>query len=191
MSRHALPPRHHLPFRAAVRECPATGAGGTGQPIPESRVAGRFAVAEAHSRAPGVNHKESGRALYLIVKRRDRFTADDETDWRRMVGIDSRFEMLKKSVDDVHGLFEKGITKSTARGRRNRGGEECSLRRDAGTQACDPRGRTAEVREDDRGSRVREPRPDEQPRGAREQVVPDAAEDPIPQEEDADAHAGA
>ena len=58
--------------------------------------------------------------LYLIVKRRDRFTADDETDWRRMVGIDSRFEMLRKFVDDVHGLFEKGITKSTARRRRNR-----------------------------------------------------------------------
>ena len=58
--------------------------------------------------------------LYLIVKRRDRFTAEDEMNWRRMVGIDARFETLKRFVDDVHGLFEKGITKSTARRRRNR-----------------------------------------------------------------------
>ena len=58
--------------------------------------------------------------LYLIVKRRDRFVAEDEADWGRMVGIDSRFETLKRFVDDVHGLFEKGITKSTARRRRNR-----------------------------------------------------------------------
>lgn len=58
--------------------------------------------------------------LYLIVKRRDRFTEDDLADWRRMVGIDSRFETLKRFVDEVHGLFERGITKSTARRRRNR-----------------------------------------------------------------------
>ena len=58
--------------------------------------------------------------LYLIVKRRDRFTTDDETDWRRMVGIDSRFETLKQFVDDVHGLFDRGITKQAARRRRNR-----------------------------------------------------------------------
>lgn len=58
--------------------------------------------------------------LYLVVKRRDRFTAEDETDWRRMVGIDPRLETLKRFVDDVHGLFERGITKQAARRRRNR-----------------------------------------------------------------------
>ncbi len=46
-----------LPSRAAVPEYSATGVGGTGQPISESRVAGPFAVAEAHSRALGVDHK--------------------------------------------------------------------------------------------------------------------------------------
>ena len=142
--------------------------------------------------------------LYLIVKRRDRFTTDDETDWRRMVGIDSRFETLKQFVDDVHGLFDRGITKQAARRRRNRGGEECSLRQDTRTEACDPPRGAPQVREDDRVSRVREPRPDEQPPGgsaplevrtcgrrAGEQVVPDAREDAIPEEEDADDHAGA
>ncbi len=58
--------------------------------------------------------------LHLIVKRRDRFTKEDERDWRRMVEIDAGFETLKDFVDDVHGLFEKGITKETARRRRNR-----------------------------------------------------------------------
>jgi len=58
--------------------------------------------------------------LYLIVKRRDRFTPDDLADWRRMVGIDPAFAVLKRFVDEVHGLFEKGITKSTARRRGNR-----------------------------------------------------------------------
>lgn len=60
------------------------------------------------------------RHLYLVVKRRERFTAEDEADWRRMVGIDSRFEALKRFVDEVHGLFERGITKQAARRRRNR-----------------------------------------------------------------------
>lgn len=58
--------------------------------------------------------------LHLVVKRRDRFTGEDERDWRRMVEIDTRFETLKDFVDEVHGLFEKGITKQTARRRRNR-----------------------------------------------------------------------
>ena len=58
--------------------------------------------------------------LHLIVKRRDRFTEDDRADWRRMVEINARFETLKKFVDEVHGLFEKGITRTTARRRRNR-----------------------------------------------------------------------
>ena len=58
--------------------------------------------------------------LYLVVKRRDRFTGDDLADWRRMVGIDARFETLKRFVDEVHGLFERGITKQAARRRRNR-----------------------------------------------------------------------
>lgn len=56
--------------------------------------------------------------LYLIVKRLDRFTEDDDADWARMVEIDDRFETLKGFVDDVHGLFEKGTTKKTARLRR-------------------------------------------------------------------------
>jgi len=58
--------------------------------------------------------------LHLIVKRRDRFTEDDRAGWRRMVEINARFETLKEFVDEVHGLFEKGITKTTARRRRNR-----------------------------------------------------------------------
>lgn len=58
--------------------------------------------------------------LHLIVKRRDRFTEDDRADWRRMLEIDARFETLKEFVDEVHGLFEKGITKETARRRRDR-----------------------------------------------------------------------
>ena len=56
--------------------------------------------------------------LYLIVKRRDRFTEQDEADWTRMVEIDARFETLKRFVDAVHGLFERGISKRTARLRR-------------------------------------------------------------------------
>lgn len=58
--------------------------------------------------------------LHLIVKRRDRFTEDDRADWRRMVEINARFETLKGFVDEVHGLFEEGITRQTARRRRNR-----------------------------------------------------------------------
>ncbi len=58
--------------------------------------------------------------LHLIVKRRDRFTEDDRAEWRRMVEIDPAFETLKDFVDEVHGLFEKGITKETARRRRSR-----------------------------------------------------------------------
>lgn len=57
---------------------------------------------------------------FLIVKRSDRFTAENEADWQRMVEIDPRFETLKQFVDDVHGLFEKGITKQAARYRRTR-----------------------------------------------------------------------
>lgn len=53
--------------------------------------------------------------LYLIVKRLDRFTDDNEIDWARMIEIDPRFETLKGFVDRVHGLFEKGIDKRTAR----------------------------------------------------------------------------
>lgn len=56
--------------------------------------------------------------LYLVVKRRDRFTEQDETDWTRMIEIDARFEVLKQFVDAVHGLFEKGIDQRTARLRR-------------------------------------------------------------------------
>lgn len=56
--------------------------------------------------------------LYLIVKRRERFTEQDAADWVRMVGIDARFETLKRFVDAVHGLFERGIDKRVARLRR-------------------------------------------------------------------------
>jgi len=56
--------------------------------------------------------------LYLIVKRFERFTEEDEAHWARIVEIDERFETLKRFVDDVHSLFEKGITKQTARLRR-------------------------------------------------------------------------
>lgn len=56
--------------------------------------------------------------LYLIVKRRDRFTESDELDWACMIEIDARFATLKRFVDAVHGLFEKGIDKRTARLRR-------------------------------------------------------------------------
>ena len=56
--------------------------------------------------------------LYLIVKRFERFTEEDEAHWARIVEIDERFETLKRFVDDVHGLFEKGISKQTARFRR-------------------------------------------------------------------------
>ena len=128
--------------------------------------------------------------LYLIVKRRDRFTPDDLADWRRMVGIDPAFAVLKRFVDEVHGLFEKGITKRAAR-EAQPPGEERGLHGDSASQARDPQGRARQVREDDRVSGIREPRPDEQPRRAGEQVVPDAAEDAIPEEEDADDHAGA
>jgi hypothetical protein len=58
--------------------------------------------------------------LYLVVKRRDRFAAEDEADWRKMVGIDPAFETLKRFVDEVRGLFERGVTKRAARRRRNR-----------------------------------------------------------------------
>jgi len=58
--------------------------------------------------------------LHLIVKKSERFTVQDEADWKRMVEIDARFETLKSFVDDVHCLFEKGITKTTARRRKNR-----------------------------------------------------------------------
>ena len=57
--------------------------------------------------------------LHLIVKKRERFTAADVTDWQRMVEIDARFTILKEFVDDVHCLFEKGISKQAARRRRN------------------------------------------------------------------------
>ena len=53
--------------------------------------------------------------LYLIVKRLDRFTEDDETDWARMIQIDARLETLKGFINRVHGLFEKEIDKRTAR----------------------------------------------------------------------------
>lgn len=56
--------------------------------------------------------------LHLVVKRRDRFSEDDEADWTRIVGIDARFDTLKRFVDAVHGLFERGISKRTARLRR-------------------------------------------------------------------------
>ena len=56
--------------------------------------------------------------LYLIVKRRNRFTEQDESDWTRMVEIDARFATLKRFVDAMHGLFEKGISKQVARLRR-------------------------------------------------------------------------
>lgn len=58
--------------------------------------------------------------LYLIVKRRDRFTEQDEADWARMVEIDERFETLKQFIDDTHALFEKDSSKRTARYRRTR-----------------------------------------------------------------------
>ena len=65
-SRHGLPPGHHRGFGAAVPEYPATGAGGTGQTIPESLVAGAFAVAEGHSRASSVDYRKSGGALCCL-----------------------------------------------------------------------------------------------------------------------------
>jgi hypothetical protein len=48
----------------------------------------------------------------------DRFSEQDAADWTRMVEIDARFETLKRFVDAVHGLFERGISKRTARRRR-------------------------------------------------------------------------
>lgn len=57
---------------------------------------------------------------YLIVKRRDRFTAEDEANWKRMREIDPRFETLRNFIDDAHALFEKGISQQAARNRHTR-----------------------------------------------------------------------
>lgn len=58
--------------------------------------------------------------LHLLVKRRERFTPKDEAHWQRMAALVPDFQTLKRFVDDVHRLFNKNQTQTTARWRRTR-----------------------------------------------------------------------